>query len=137
MSKKAVVAGHICIDITPVFPDGVRKVSDLGELLKPGKLIQVGAPDVHTGGAVANTGLGMKRLGADVKLLGKIGDDSFGSMIRNVLDQYGAGSDLLVTEGETSSYSVVILCCTTYDAISAIPSLDEIRKMISNQIIIV
>ena len=35
MKKKAIAAGHICIDITPVFPESTRKVSDLGELLKP------------------------------------------------------------------------------------------------------
>lgn len=116
MRKKAIVAGHICIDITPVFPDDTRKVSEIGELLKPGKLIHMDAPDVHTGGAVANTGLGMKKLGADVRLLGKIGNDEFGVMIRNVLDQYDAGSDLIVSDGETSSYSIVI----------AVPGIDRL-----------
>lgn len=29
MKKKAIVAGHICIDITPVFPQNTRKVTDL------------------------------------------------------------------------------------------------------------
>ena len=60
MGKKAVAAGHICIDITPVFPKNTRTIKALGELLKPGKLIHMSSPDVHTGGAVANTGLGMK-----------------------------------------------------------------------------
>ena len=85
MGKKAIVAGHICIDITPVFPKNTHSVKDLGEIFKPGKLIHMSSADVHTGGAVANTGLGMKILGADVRLMGKIGDDAFGGMIQNIL----------------------------------------------------
>ena len=42
--KKVIAAGHICLDITPMFPD--RKVQHPGELLSPGKLLEVGAADV-------------------------------------------------------------------------------------------
>ena len=59
--KKVIVAGHICLDITPVFSEGRAGGAD--SLLSPGKLIQMGKADVHTGGAVANTGLAMKILG--------------------------------------------------------------------------
>ncbi len=45
---------------------------------------------MHTGGAVANTGLAMKLLGADVSLMGKVGEDAFGDMILNILDGYDA-----------------------------------------------
>ena len=106
--KKAVVAGHICIDITPVFPENTGKVKELSEILKPGKLIHMSAPDVHTGGAVANTGLGMKRLGADVRLMGKVGNDAFGGMIRHILEEHGAEDCLIAEDGESTSYSVVI-----------------------------
>ncbi|MBO4337451.1 MAG: carbohydrate kinase family protein, partial [Lachnospiraceae bacterium] len=108
MKKKAVVAGHICIDITPVFTDQTKKGGELGDILKPGKLIHMSAPDVHTGGAVANTGLGMKMLGADVRLMGKIGNDAFGGMIKDILKQYDACEDLIVEDGAITSYSVVI-----------------------------
>lgn len=116
MRKRAIVAGHICIDITPVFPESTRRVTDPGELLKPGKLIHTAAPDVHSGGAVANTGLAMKKLGADVRLMGKIGADSFGGMIQKILQEYKADGDLIVAEGETTSYSVVL----------AVPGVDRI-----------
>lgn len=108
MKKKAIVAGHICIDITPVFPQDTRRGTDLSDILKPGSLVHVNAPDVHTGGAVANTGLGMKKLGADVRLMGKVGDDAFGGMIREILRGYDAGDDLIILEGGTTSYSVVM-----------------------------
>lgn len=69
--KKVISAGHICLDITPVFPAG-KQYDRLSSLLIPGKLIQMEAADVHTGGSVANTGLALKLLGCDVKLMGKL-----------------------------------------------------------------
>ena len=77
MGGKIIAAGHLCLDITPVFPENARsrRVSDL---LEPGKLIHTKEATVHTGGSVANTGLALKVLGADVQLMGKVGDDAFG-----------------------------------------------------------
>ncbi len=114
MKKKAIVAGHICLDITPVFPD--RPVESLNDLLQPGKLIHMNEADVHTGGAVANTGLAMKFFGADVSLMGKVGNDPFGTMVRTILKEHGAEDGLLVADGESTSYSVVL----------AIPGIDRI-----------
>ena len=104
--KKIISAGHICIDITPVFPDG-RSYGELSELLVPGKLINMEAADVHTGGSVANAGLALKLLGNDVSLMGKVGDDSFGAMIRELLASYGVGG-LLVDKQSSTSYTVVL-----------------------------
>lgn len=112
--KKVIVAGHICLDITPVFPD--KRIENVSEMLKPGKLIEMGEADVHTGGAVANTGLGMKILGADVSLMGKIGEDPFGDMVVNILRKYGAADGMIRSEKESTSYSVVL----------AMPGIDRI-----------
>ena len=112
--KKVISAGHICLDITPVFPSG-RQYERLSSLLIPGRLIQMDAADVHTGGSVANTGLALKLLGCDVTLMGKIGSDSLGMMIRNILAQHGAGG-LIVDPESSSSYTVVL----------AVPGLDRI-----------
>lgn len=114
MKKKVIAAGHICIDITPIFPE--KRVQSIGEILAPGKLIQMGNADVHTGGSVANTGLGMKILGADVTLMGKVGADAFGEMICNILKKYNAEEGMIVSETESTSYSVVL----------AIPGIDRI-----------
>ena len=65
------IAGHICLDITPVFPE--KKVEAIEHFLTPGKLLHTKEAVVHTGGAVANTGLALKVLGANVSLVGKIG----------------------------------------------------------------
>ncbi len=104
--KKIISAGHICIDITPMFRED--KCEHVGELLIPGKLINVGAADIHTGGSVSNTGVGMKLLGADVSLMGKVGNDEFGRMILNILETYGASEGMIVDENSSTSYSVVL-----------------------------
>ena len=94
MKKKIISAGHICLDITPVFPTG-RSYAGIAELLEPGKLIHMEEADVHTGGSVANTGLALKILGADVKLMGKIGKDEFGKIILDELKKYGSDQDMV------------------------------------------
>ena len=103
---KVISAGHICLDITPVFPTE-KNYDQIGDLLIPGKLIQMDAASVHTGGSVANTGLALKLLGNDVTLLGKVGDDAFGGLVRKILSDYGAGG-LIVDENSSTSYSVVL-----------------------------
>lgn len=106
MNKKAIVAGHICIDITPVFPE--RKVRKMTDVLVPGKILNTHHAVVNTGGAVANTGLAMKIFGADVRLMGKVGNDEIGGMIRNVLKRYDADGDVIISDEAGSSYTVVI-----------------------------
>ena len=114
MNKKVVVAGHICLDITPAIPrQGSERIQDI---LAPGRLINVGDADIHTGGAVANTGLAMKLLGADVTLAGKIGDDSFGDMVEAITEKYGASDGLIRSKDDSTSYSVVL----------AVPGVDRI-----------
>ena len=113
MKKKVIAAGHICLDITPVFSG--KNTANLGDILSPGKLVNVGQADVHTGGSVANTGLAMKFFGADVSLMGKIGDDPFGEIVRNILKACGAEQGLLVSGQESTSYTVVL----------AVPGIDR------------
>ena len=114
MGKKAIVAGHICLDITPeITPRENKKIEDL---LSPGKVLHVGAADIHPGGAVANTGLAMKVLGADVSLVARTGDDPFADMVVSFLDKYGVSDGIVRSKGDTTSYSVVV----------AIPGIDRI-----------
>ena len=112
--KKIISAGHICLDITPVFPSGHR-YDRIADLLIPGKLIHMDGAIIHTGGSVANTGLALKLLGNDVSLLGKVGKDTFGRIVENILAGYGAGG-LIVDEHSSTSYTVVL----------AVPGMDRI-----------
>ena len=111
---KVIAAGHICLDLTPVFPAG-HSYDRLSEVLVPGRLIRMDAVSVHAGGSVANTGLALKLLGNDVVLLGKVGNDAFGGMIQRMLAEYGAGG-LIRDESGSTSYTFVL----------AVPGVDRI-----------
>ncbi len=113
-SKKIICAGHVCIDITPAVPAPAS--SRIEEILTPGKLLQVGRAAMSVGGSVSSTGLGLKVLGADVSLMGKIGNDSFGEAIVNEYRRYDAQDGLIIQDQDATSYSVVI----------AIPGIDRI-----------
>lgn len=106
-NKKIAVCGHLCVDITPKFFKNQR-TNNIGELLKPGKLLNVGEATTSVGGAVANTGLALKKLGSEVILLGKIGEDAFGSIIENTFCEYDAAEHLIHTKDESTSYTMVI-----------------------------
>lgn len=101
--KKVLVAGHICLDITPVFRERADKF-----FLDPGKLYAVGAADIHTGGAVANTGGAIHFFGTNVKLLAKVGADSFGDIVKEQLQKSGAECRIVTDPAVSTSYSVVI-----------------------------
>lgn len=102
-----VVAGHICLDMIPRFNASEGTLKDM---LTPGKLTEVGAATLSTGGAVSNTGLALHHLGLKTRLMGKVGDDILGSAIVELLMKQDErlASGMIVAEGESTSYSVVI-----------------------------
>lgn len=106
MDKKIVVAGHISVDITPVFPEGRKK--SLSQVLCPGKLIRTGEAVVHTGGVVSNTGLTLHKMGANVRLAGKVGDDAMGRMLLSMMKKHGTEKDLIVDGSTSTSYTIVV-----------------------------
>jgi sugar/nucleoside kinase (ribokinase family) len=103
----AVVAGHICLDITPELLSGGRSV---GEVFRPGSLMNVGPATVSTGGPVSNTALPLLRLGQNCRLMGKCGDDAFGRIVLDLIrsEAPGAQAGMSVVPGERTSYSVVL-----------------------------
>ena len=115
----AVVAGHLCIDVFPSFPlhggAGESAGAIMNRILVPGKLTEVGPLTVSTGGPVSNTGLALLKLGVKAVLMGKIGTDAFGLVVKKLLAAQNAGKHLIVVDGESTSYSVVM----------AIPGVDR------------
>jgi sugar/nucleoside kinase (ribokinase family) len=107
-----VVAGHVCLDMIPTFPSGVSGsgLPALENILVPGKLTDVGPLTTATGGAVSNTGLALYRLGFPVSLMGKVGDDTVGHAILDILRDYdqALADGMIVTAESHSSYTVVI-----------------------------
>lgn len=99
-----VVAGHLCLDLTPRLTSAAP--------LTPGALVEAGPIAFSAGGAVANVGLALARLGFAPSLLGLVGDDQFGAIVRGQLEAAAAGNELSielsVAKGGSTSYSVVI-----------------------------
>ncbi len=102
---EVVVAGHICLDVTPAFPQG-----GLQAPIEPGQLREVGPTAYATGGCVANTGLALHHLGIATSLMGKIGNDPFGVQLLSLLDDIdpSLSDGMIVAPEQNTSYSVVI-----------------------------
>ncbi len=99
----AIVAGHICLDIIPA-------IGDAGFSFSPGRLLEVGPPILGTGGPVSNTGLALHRLGVRTRLMGKVGADSFGRSIQNIIANHdpALAEGMIEVPGEVSSYSIIL-----------------------------
>jgi sugar/nucleoside kinase (ribokinase family) len=102
---QVVVAGHICLDI---IPDLSQVSVSAAQFFAPGELAEIGPATLSTGGAVPNTGLALIKLGLSTVLMGKVGDDPFGTLVRLILEPWGAGRGLVVVPGEATSYTVVL-----------------------------
>ncbi len=102
---QAVVAGHVCLDLIPLFDPAAEAPP-----LTPGTLVNVGPAMRSTGGAVSNTGVAMHRLGTPVTLMAKVGDDLFGGEVLRLLRDRDPRltAAMAVTPGEATSYSIVL-----------------------------
>lgn len=100
-----VVAGHVCLDVTPEFPP-----TNLQKPIEPGQLREVGPAAYSTGGCLANTGLALHHLGIATSLMGKIGNDPFGEQLLNLFNGLNStlGEGMIVAPTQNTSYSVVI-----------------------------
>lgn len=96
------IAGHVSLDVFPRLYGPVN--------LEPGRLNVIGPATFSTGGVVSNTGLAMHRLGVAVRLVGKVGDDLFGRVVRDAYRELRPqlADGLSVSAGETTSYTLVI-----------------------------
>ena len=111
-NKKIMVAGHLCLDITPNFSE--KKHYNFDHVFSPGRLTNVEKPTFSPGGPVANTGLAMAKLGADVKLNAKIGNDTVGSLIEQV-----------VGKEQSLNFKKVTGINTSYTMVMALPGFDR------------
>ena len=113
----AIVAGHICIDLTPGL-GGHHPVRSASELMRPGALIDASRLTVSPGGAVSNTGLSLARMGFEVGLVGRVGEDPLAGMLRDQLTAAGGAVQAAFREDAALG--------TSYSVILSIPGLDRI-----------
>lgn len=94
-----VVLGSINMDLVATAP----------ALPEPGQTVRGDSFATTPGGKGANQAVAAARLGADVRMIGRVGDDTFGPMLLASLEAYGVNVDDVVTTPGTSSGVAVIL----------------------------
>lgn len=102
----AMIAGHVCIDIIPYFPN--TGAVNISEIMRPGKLVNVRSVKISTGGPVSNTGINMKTLGKKVCFCARVGDDLLGKLIIDILDAAGNAEGIRAVSDVDSSYTIVV-----------------------------
>lgn len=93
----ATIAGYLCIDMFPEIRIKGNNVS-VSELFRPGRLIEIEGIKFSLGGAVANTGLAMKKFGKTVYLNSLIGRDHIGNVVLDLINSYASGEGIQITE---------------------------------------
>ncbi|MCA9987224.1 MAG: sugar kinase [Anaerolineales bacterium] len=74
-----IILGDACVDMAIHLPDRSRGMPDLSQSV----------PHLFGGGSGANVAVALARLGADVGLIGAVGDDGYGRWVRDDLAREG------------------------------------------------
>jgi sugar/nucleoside kinase (ribokinase family) len=107
---EAIVAGHICLDLTPTIPSAPgAPARAVAEIFAPGKLTLARGMTLSTGGAVSNTGMALVVLGVSTKLMGKVGGDYLGQGVLGILAARGVRGGMTIVKSERSSYTVCLV----------------------------
>jgi len=86
--RRVVVLGDACVDMLIRLPESISKgTSDLSH----------SAPRLHGGGSGANVAVALARLGADVAMVGAVGDDGYGRWVSDDLMREGVNVDELIS----------------------------------------
>lgn len=104
----AVVAGHLCLDVIPDMT-GISQ-DRFEQVFAPGRLSIVGPATFCTGGPVSNAGLALTKLGVQTQLMGKVGDDVLGQVVKEIIASYGPRliDGMIVDREVNTSYTVVL-----------------------------
>lgn len=97
---KIVVLGSINMDLVAVAPS----------LPNPGETVMGDSFATLPGGKGANQAVAAARLGADIRMIGRVGDDVFGPMLVESLQANGVDvSGVVTTPGVSSGIAVILL----------------------------
>jgi sugar/nucleoside kinase (ribokinase family) len=101
MKRKVLCLGIIVGDFL------AKPVEDMPER---GKLTLVEKTELHIGGCATNTGIVLKKLGVDVSIVGKVGNDNLGKFIINKLKEEGIDTEYIKISDKftTSGTSVLV-----------------------------
>jgi ribokinase len=92
------VIGSANLDFTVALP----RLPRVGETVSAGTLL------VNRGGKGANQAVAARRLGAEVRMIGCVGDDDSGQEIRRALGEQGVGVEGIATSSEAATGTALI-----------------------------
>ena len=78
-----------------------------------GKLARVDSIELFTGGCAVNAAIAMARLGIKTALIGKVGNDGFGSFLTESLKKENVDIEGLVTDNHCSTSASVVTVDST------------------------
>lgn len=97
---QVVVLGDACVDMVIRLPERISQgTSDLSH----------SAPQLHGGGSGGNVAVALARLGADVAMVGAVGDDGYGRWVCDDLRHEGVNVDGLISIADAFTPMVMAL----------------------------
>ncbi len=109
--KPMVVVGSLNIDL----------VARTQHIPAPGETLAAQDFQIHPGGKGANQAVAVARLGYPVHMIGRVGDDLFGSRLRTGLQQAGVGVTHLLTSPGSSGVAMITVASTGENSIVIAP----------------
>ncbi len=97
--KKVVVVGSINMDLVTMC----QRVPEAGETIFGEKFFQV------PGGKGANQGVAIGKLGTEVTMLGKVGNDSFGNDLINSMKNSGVNTEYIERSESSTGIAKIIV----------------------------
>ncbi len=114
--KKIVVVGSINMDLVAYAP----RIPVEGETLLGSRF------EVHAGGKGANQAVAAGRLGWPVQMIGRVGDDAFGSALRRGLEEAGVDTSSVATSKGSSGVAVIVVSDRGENCIVIIPGANAL-----------
>ncbi len=119
---RALTIGSAMMDIITIIADrDVERVTFLNAtksflLVEPGRKVEAESITIHMGGGAVNVGVALKRLGAEVDVLAKLGEDINAERIRRQFVVEGLGLDRLLVSPDEPTGSAVMIAAHDRDA---------------------
>jgi len=114
--KPIVVVGSINIDLVARAP----------RIPAPGQTLLGENFATHPGGKGANQAVAVARLGYPVQLIGRLGDDGFGTQLRDHLTHSGVDITAVRTSPGSSGVAVIVVADTGENSIVVIPGANAL-----------
>jgi len=114
--KPIVCVGSINIDL----------VARASSIPAPGETLLGKDFATHPGGKGANQAVAVARLGHPVRMIGRLGDDGFGTQLRDHLTRYGVDTAGIMTSPGPSGVAVIVVADTGENSIVVVPGANAL-----------